>query len=441
MEYTIHVEQFGKIKKADIRVAPLTLFVGDNNSGKSYLLSLVWAFQTWDMHSLMFRGMENIEEYGELSSKIGALINDESMELQISSDEFIVVLNTLLQKNKDNLVKNVFNSDSISIEKLSVSVDRDSTFDIRRVAENAFAIAEKKTDEQDAVKRAKVEISNKTIKDLGVKRIIESILSVILLNGNYNSIYFPAARTGFVLAKDAINKAARKNVFDTTDYDNNRGNIEPFTKPIMNFLDSMNMPVLHDEASISRRKLLDWIQKQMSHGKVDYRDAVSRNIEYYPEGMEGGLPLRTVSAVVTELTPLMILLQYQKNVTSICYEEPEMCLHPQLQLKMAMLLVKLVRSGIDIVATTHSDIMLQHINNACTLNSLGRPKELLTRLDMAEEDCIAVKDVAVYQFEDRGNYSEVRELEATEKGFNVPTFKDALQDILNQTSEIYSFEE
>ena len=65
MEYTIHVEQFGKIKKADIRVAPLTLFVGDNNSGKSYLLSLVWAFQTWDMHSLMFRGMENIEEYGE----------------------------------------------------------------------------------------------------------------------------------------------------------------------------------------------------------------------------------------------------------------------------------------------------------------------------------------------------------------------------------------
>lgn len=44
-------------------------------------------------------------------------------------------------------------------------------------------------------------------------------------------------------------------------------------------------------------------------------------------------------------------------------------------------------------------------------------------------------------YEDRGNYSEVRELEATEKGFNVPTFKDALQDILNQTSETYSFEE
>lgn len=44
MEYTIHVEQFGKIKKAFIF-----------GMGISHM----------DMHSLMFRGMENIEEYGE----------------------------------------------------------------------------------------------------------------------------------------------------------------------------------------------------------------------------------------------------------------------------------------------------------------------------------------------------------------------------------------
>ena len=31
--WTMHVEDFGKIKSADIEVAPMTLFVGDNNSG------------------------------------------------------------------------------------------------------------------------------------------------------------------------------------------------------------------------------------------------------------------------------------------------------------------------------------------------------------------------------------------------------------------------
>ena len=37
------VEKFGKIERAEIELAPMTLLVGDNNSGKSYLLSLLWA--------------------------------------------------------------------------------------------------------------------------------------------------------------------------------------------------------------------------------------------------------------------------------------------------------------------------------------------------------------------------------------------------------------
>ena len=40
--WTLHIEDFGKIRTADITVAPLTLFVGDNNSGKSYLMTLLY---------------------------------------------------------------------------------------------------------------------------------------------------------------------------------------------------------------------------------------------------------------------------------------------------------------------------------------------------------------------------------------------------------------
>ena len=39
---TLHVKDFAKIREAKIEAAPLTLFVGDNNSGKSHLLSLLW---------------------------------------------------------------------------------------------------------------------------------------------------------------------------------------------------------------------------------------------------------------------------------------------------------------------------------------------------------------------------------------------------------------
>lgn len=35
MHWKLKVKGYGKIKSAEIEIAPLTLFVGDNNSGKS----------------------------------------------------------------------------------------------------------------------------------------------------------------------------------------------------------------------------------------------------------------------------------------------------------------------------------------------------------------------------------------------------------------------
>ncbi len=57
MAYKLIVENFGKINKAEIEICPLTLFVGDNNSGKSYLLSLIWALfeEMWILHIMEFK--------------------------------------------------------------------------------------------------------------------------------------------------------------------------------------------------------------------------------------------------------------------------------------------------------------------------------------------------------------------------------------------------
>ena len=45
-KWTLHVENFAKIKTADVQISPLICFVGDNNSGKSYLMSLLWGILT-----------------------------------------------------------------------------------------------------------------------------------------------------------------------------------------------------------------------------------------------------------------------------------------------------------------------------------------------------------------------------------------------------------
>ena len=58
------VEDYGKIKSAEIEIAPLTLFVGDNNSGKSYLLSLLWGIENLGIETILgddFMEMEQAE--------------------------------------------------------------------------------------------------------------------------------------------------------------------------------------------------------------------------------------------------------------------------------------------------------------------------------------------------------------------------------------------
>ena len=171
----------------------------------------------------------------------------------------------------------------------------------------------------------------------------------------------------------------------------------------------------------------------MTNGNIECVDHNSGNIQYIPNGMENGIPLRATSGVVTELTPLILLLKYARSIRKICYEEPEMCLHPQLQYQMAKLIIRMVNSGINIVASTHSDIIIQHINNMCQLCRADADDELLKKMGLGQEDLISVNKIAIYQFKGNAEKTRVERILPEDDAFRVPSFMDALKNILNQT--------
>ena len=107
MKVIIGVENFGKIKKAEITLGRLLLFVGENNSGKTFMMQLL---------------------YGITS----AIINDSKLLLKEATDrgsDYIVDeevlslwekdVNQYLEKNKEQIVRDIFYKD---IEKISPSV-------------------------------------------------------------------------------------------------------------------------------------------------------------------------------------------------------------------------------------------------------------------------------------------------------------------------------
>ena len=70
------------------------------------------------------------------------------------------------------------------------------------------------------------------------------------------------------------------------------------------------------------------------------------------------------SSMVSELAPLVFFLRdVVRPGDTLIIEEPEAHLHPRAQTKISMTLARLVRVGVRVIITTHSDWLLEQIGN------------------------------------------------------------------------------
>lgn len=441
------VEDYGKIKSAEIEIAPLTLFVGDNNSGKSYLLSLLWGIEKFGVSALIGEKYENVRGINALiewlCEQIDIAVEKKKYTVSLAeiSDLLNEVLNEGLKKNKDNLVKKIFNNRNVNIGKLRIELgnlqdiclhlemdEKEEILNISLSDKQKFGLSV-------GIVREGIYREEKVIQWFLVTMFYCSLLNINENESERNeSIYLPAARTGFMLTKDIINKVGRKSTFNLSE---EKEAITPFTRPINQFLDVIGDLSAETSGSKENLALSIYLEKEMANGTIEISSMPNKEVQYVPAGYKKGMPLRLVSAVVTELSPLILILKHQQNICRFYYEEPEMCLHPQLQSKMGKIIGRIVNSGIGMVITTHSDIIMQHINNMIKLAKREDCQDICEKLGYTQLDLLSHDQVKVYQLsaKDRGK-TEVKELACGENGFAVPTFNDALDCIMNEAYEI-----
>lgn len=88
------------------------------------------------------------------------------------------------------------------------------------------------------------------------------------------------------------------------------------------------------------------------------------DFRYRPDGMHEEIHLSQVSSMVSELAPLVLFLRSGISPGDLLViEEPEAHLHPETQAQMAVILARLVRTGVTVIVTTHSDWLLEEIGN------------------------------------------------------------------------------
>ncbi len=451
LNWKLEVWEYGKIEKAQIQIAPLTLLVGDNNSGKSYLMSLLWGIcnlgvdvllgsQGWQDSKEARRMMDWIHTQARTAWEKGSCV----AEVSSVADELQAILDQGLERNKDHLVKKIFNSENVKIKKLAIQLDKKEqvSLPITRISavhgeSGCLYFGGRGTAGQ------KLQISgteffepNENLDWFLVYTVFSFILNIPVtdISSISNSIYLPSARTGFMLTKDIINKVGRNTAFNLSVQEER---VSPFTRPVNQFLDVINDLTIDDHGSEKFSRITEYLQNGMAEGTVDMSMLPGKEVLYVPSGQTVGMPLRIVSAVVTELSPLILILKHREYLNMLFYEEPEMCLHPQLQQKMAKVICRLVNSQVGMVVTTHSDIVLQHINNMIRLSEREDREELCRQFGYTVDDLLKAEQVRVYQIKaGSGGRAAVEELQCGRNGFVIPSFNDALDRIMDEAYTI-----
>lgn len=442
--WALHVENFARIESADIEISPLMCFIGDNNSGKSYIMALLWGIIA-NGHMFYYDQNKSCMDSPEYVTCREWLLSNVGKKIEITPDtalKYIEWFNKILDANKTRLTRSIFNSeipiDKIEIRQFSATKNVTVTLNDKTIQKGYGYTPINSTEFELDIYRDSPEalfVSNFLIVwhllMFGLTRIARS------LEYEETPIYLPASRTGLLLAHRLIASKATRSVLSMSSSEDFQ---EKLTAPYVQFLELLiklqNTAEITDERKLS---LIRFLQNEIMHGTVQVKKD-NKIIRYTPEDSNTELPMSITSSVVTETASLLLLLTTRIPLRLVVIEEPEAHLHPALQKKIAQLLIRFAHNGIPIWITTHSDTILQHFNNMIKLNNRSKEEreELLKEFGYTDEDLLAPEKINLYQFERGDKHTTIQKLQSGKYGFVVPSFNKAIDRLM---SEIFAFQE
>jgi predicted ATPase len=135
--------------------------------------------------------------------------------------------------------------------------------------------------------------------------------------------------------------------------------------------------------------------------------------------------------MVSELSAIYILSGTLKEGWWMVVEEPEAHVHPEGQATIARFFAKLARLGVNVMATTHSDLIALKLAQMVGLAGLS-PEER-ERLGYRGDEYLTKEELALYSFEPEDG-SVARKIEVSETGevSELPTYSNVLEEMYGE---------
>ena len=242
-----------------------------------------------------------------------------------------------------------------------------------------------------------------------------------------NLYYFPASRSGYTLALEAIYAGMFSNSV------RGRRNPSRLTEPTIDFIEEFyNIKTKENYSksigSFDTKGLINFLQTNIIKGKI-VEDVNEFNYSnYYLEVEDKKIDLHLASSATLEILPFIVFLKNTLDISKTFFviEEPEAHLHPKAQIQMAKFIVMLSNTGAKVLVTTHSDYILNEINNCIKLYSLEKENEF----------AISKDDVSAYLFKNEKNETTVNALEIDKFGIANDNFDEVLEELLDMSNDL-----
>jgi hypothetical protein len=420
-ELGIEMKNFGPITSGKIDVKPMTIFIGPNNSGKSYAAILIHAFLltiSTDFYLELSKHVDEFKHNHGFDEIIKYLNSAKNKNIDFSVDSLIdLVLTDIYELRLCSMIQSLFSRElpdlvrignkRFEFKLITCSKEIYIIFKNNKLKLMNFPKFDKDINidlsEEGFIFNTKQIIDKNYPRDLIAFKLknylIENYFSKIIDQNPTIPINLPAGRCGFILGSKIINigTIALPSFIEKT---------SKFEKPIYagyiaEFLSSLSYRPNQKGFFYDLSRDLE---NEMIAGEIVQRSDDKFQIpEIVYKTQDTEIPLYSASSTVSEIAPLIIYLKnFIEPGSTLIFEEPEAHLHPGNQLIMAKYLVRLMRKGVNLIITTHSEYLLEKIGNLLQINRLREEgadaKAIKERYGYTEDDYIKKDELAVYRF-------------------------------------------
>ena len=462
MNLALHIRDFGPISDANISLKPLTIFVGPNNSGKSHTSTLIHSVVSACTKSIPYDyssrlTAQALDKLMPMSDRIkqltlkeketvvpDALINEiartwieiifnNELPVQIEND-FATKIKDLVRINKTTFSIDLFNSNQIHVGyKNKILSAHDSSMPILKIIINT---------ENDP--RSAISVNNNadgSITFTLAAQLPESIKISILVEELYHTVsnkirlgippqshYLSAARSGILQSHRAITGCI---IRDAPYVSINRMQYPPVSGIISDFISSILLMPLHRGKFYS---LAENLESSMLNGRIHISRDRYRVPEIKYKFLNRDISLHNTSSTVSEMAPLILYLKYIiKEGDLLIIEEPEAHLHPVNQVILARHMARLIRSGLNILITTHSQFLLEQLSLLVQAGHVDQ--KVRDDMGLDSDEFLMVDEVSPYLFTQitPGNCTANPIECSSDEGISQDEFVKVQEKLYNQT--------